>query len=77
MSKKQLQGNVVSDKLQKTAVVEVERWGYHQKYKQRYLSTRRYKAHDEKKEYKTGNRVIIKECRPLSKEKRWRVVRKV
>lgn len=77
MPKKQLQGAVVSDKMEKTVLVEVERWSYHSKYKKRYLSSKRYKAHDEKKEYKTGDRVIIEECRPISKDKKWRVIKKI
>jgi small subunit ribosomal protein S17 len=77
MPKKKLAGKVVSDKMQKTVVVEVERLKEHAKYKRRYKIHKKYKAHDEKGEYKIGDRVIIEECRPISKEKRWRVIRKV
>ena len=77
MPKKQLQGTVVSDKMQKTVVVEVEKLKEHPKYKRRYKVRKKYKAHDEKREYKTGDRVIIEECRPISKDKRWRVVKKI
>ncbi len=77
MPKKQLQGMVVSDKMKKTVVVEVELVKEHQKYKRRYRVHKKYKAHDEKGEYKTGDKVIIEECRPLSKEKRWRVIGKI
>ena len=71
MSKKQVKGKVVSDKMSKTIVVAVTRLTEHPKYKKRYRVTKRYKAHDEKNEYKVGDEVIIRECRPLSKEKRW------
>ena len=63
--------------MQKTVVVEVERIKEHPKYKRRYKVHKKYKAHDEKGEYKTGDKVIIEECRPLSKDKRWRVIKKV
>jgi len=48
----------------------------HPKYHKRYTVSKNYKAHDEKNEYKPGDKVIIQECRPLSKDKRWRVVGK-
>jgi len=77
MSKKQLTGKVVSDKMQKTIVVEVERIKEHPKYKRRYKVSKKYKAHDEKGEYHVGDKVIIEECRPISKEKKWRVIKKL
>jgi len=77
MPKRKLKGIVVSDKMQKTVVVEVERMKKHSKYKRRYKMSKRYKAHDEKGNYKLGDRVIIEECRPISKDKRWRVIEKV
>lgn len=70
-------GTIVSDKMQKTRVVEVERVKVHPKYKKRFRAHKRFKAHDEKEEYHTGDKVIIQESRPLSKEKRWRIVGKV
>lgn len=76
MPKRRLVGVVVSDKMQKTVVVEVERIKLHPKIKRRCRVHKRYKAHDENEEYKVGDRVIIEECRPTSKEKRWRVVGK-
>lgn len=75
--KRQLIGIVVSNKMQKTVVVKVERIKQHPKYKRRYKVHKKYKAHDEREEYKVGDRVIIEECRPLSKEKRWRVIQKL
>lgn len=77
MPKKQRIGIIVSDKMQKTVVVEVERTISHPKYKRRMKVHERYKAHDEGNEYKTGEKVIIEEAHPLSREKRWRVLRKV
>lgn len=75
--KKQLKGKVISDKMQKTVVVEVERIKESAKYKRRYKVHKKYKAHDEKEEYKVGDRVVIEECRPLSKDKRWKVIKKI
>lgn len=77
MPKRQLIGTVVSDKMQKTIVVEIERIKEHPKYKKRYKISKRYKAHDEKGEYKEGDKVVIEECKPLSKDKRWKVIKKV
>lgn len=76
MSKKQLQGKIVSNKMQKTVVVEVERLKEHPKYTRRYKVHKKYKAHAEEK-YEVGDRVVIEETRPLSKEKRWRVIKKL
>lgn len=77
MQKKQLIGIVVSDKMDKTRVVRVETLKTHPKYKRRYRSHKRYKAHDEKNEYTAGDKVLIEEERPLSKDKRWIIVKKV
>ncbi len=73
---RQLNGVIVSDKMQKTVVVAVSRLVKHPKYKKYYKVTKRYKAHDEKNEYHTGDKVIIQETKPLSKEKRWIVIAK-
>ncbi len=75
--RRRLQGIVVSDKMMKTAVVRVDRMKLHPKYKKRYTVSRNFKAHDEKREYHVGDRVIIEETRPISKDKRWRVVKKI
>jgi len=72
--KKILSGEVVSDKMQKTVVVAVKRLKKHPKYKKQYKLTTRYKAHDEKNEYKVGDKVLIQETRPMSRDKRWRVI---
>lgn len=76
MPKKRLEGIVASDKMEKTVVVKVDRIKYYPKYKARFRISKRYKAHDEKKEYKIGDKVVIEETRPISKDKRWRVVGK-
>ena len=73
---KQLQGTIVSDKMQKTRVVEIERIKVHPKYKKRFRVHKRFKAHDEKEEYHTGDKVVIVETRPISKEKRWVIIGK-
>jgi small subunit ribosomal protein S17 len=71
--KRKLVGIVTSDKMNKTRVVLVERRVSHGKYG-KYLTKRtKFKAHDEKNEYKTGDKVLIIESRPLSRDKRWRV----
>lgn len=77
MPQKKLKGVVVSNKMQKTIVVKVESVKEQPKYKKRYKTHKKYKAHDEKGEYKVGDRVIIEECRPISKEKRWRAIQKI
>lgn len=75
MAKRKLQGTVVSDKMQKTVVVEIEQTKKHPKYHKRFSVHKRYKAHDEQETSKIGDVVTIEECRPLSKDKRWRVIK--
>lgn len=72
--KRKFKGVVVSDKMQKTVVVAITRRKQHPKYKKYYNITTRFKAHDESGQYHTGDKVIIQETRPISKEKRWAVV---
>lgn len=72
-----LQGTVVSDKMTKTVVVEVLRLKKNQKYKKYFKVSTRYKAHDEQNAFHTGDKVAIRETRPMSKEKRWIVVEKI
>ena len=66
-------GVVVSDKMDKTVVVRVDKVLKHPTYKKYIRRKSKYKAHDEKNECSMGDRVLIIESRPLSKEKRWRV----
>ncbi len=74
---RKLQGVIVSDKMKKTVVVAISYMKKHSKYKKYFKVTKRMKAHDENGEYHIGDNVIIQETRPISKEKRWRVVNKV
>jgi small subunit ribosomal protein S17 len=66
-------GLVVSDKMNKTRVVAVERTFRHARYERVIKRTSRFKAHDERNEAHIGDRVLIVETRPLSKDKRWRI----
>ena len=68
-------GTVMSDRMDKTVVVRVERLVPHPVYKKYVKRRTTYKAHDETNEYRVGDRVEIVETRPLSKEKRWKVQR--
>ena len=63
--------------MQKTVVVRVERLKEHPKYKRRFKMHKNYKAHVESQEYETGDKVIIEESRPLSKDKRWKLIKKL
>ena len=74
MPKRILQGVVVSDKMDKTVVVQVERRVMHPVYKKYIKSSKKYHAHDENNQYKIGDVVRIQECRPVSKTKTWEVV---
>jgi len=72
--KRKFSGVVISDKMDKTIVVRVVRVKLHPKYKKRYSLSRKYKVHDEKNRFKVGDKVGFVETRPLSREKRWRVL---
>lgn len=72
--RRRLKGVVVSDKMDKTAVVKVDRTVLHSKYLKRFTKSKRYKAHDEENKAKVGDKVTIEECRPLSKDKSWRII---
>jgi small subunit ribosomal protein S17 len=75
--RRRLLGKVVSNKMDKTVVVEVVRRSRDSMYKKYVRSRDRYKAHDEKNEFRVGDRVEIMEHRPISKDKRWKVVKLV
>lgn len=77
MPKRQLIGEIISNKMSKTLVVSVERIIKHPKYKKRYKTHKKYKAHHESGEYKINDKVVIEECRPISREKRWKVIKKI
>lgn len=70
-------GTVVSDKMQKTIVVKLMRYVKHPLYKKYLRRTTKVYVHDEKNECKVGDKVLIEQTRPLSKLKRWRVIRKI
>ena len=74
INKKVFTGQVVSDKMDKTIVVAVSSRNMHQLYKKYVTQTKRFKAHDEQNEAHAGDTVRIMESRPLSKEKRWRLL---
>lgn len=74
MPKRVLQGVVISDKMDKTIVVHVERRVPHPVYKKIIRQTRKFTAHDPDNACKSGDIVRIRECRPLSKSKRWEVI---
>lgn len=73
LGRKKIVGVVVSAGMNKTVVVEVEKISRHRQYKKYVRTKKRYKAHDEENRCKTGDRVLILETKPLSKEKRWAV----
>lgn len=75
MAKKQLKGEIVSNKMLKTVVVSVSRIVESKKYKKRYATQKRYKAHSGDQKYNVGDIVLIEECSPLSKEKKWKVIK--
>ena len=74
MPRRVLQGTVVSDKPHKTVIVAVERRFMHPVYKKFITRSKKYAAHDETNRCKTGDKVRIRECRPISKSKCWEVV---
>ena len=71
--RKTLTGTVVSDKMDKTVIVQVERLTLHPKFKKYVRRKKKYKAHDEANMCGIGDRVLIMETRPLSRDKRWRI----
>jgi small subunit ribosomal protein S17 len=74
MPRRVLQGTVVSDKNEKTVIVSVERRVMHPVYKKVIRRSKRFAAHDEANACKVGDVVYIRECRPISKSKRWEVI---
>ena len=76
-NKRTLTGRVLSDKMDKTVTVLVERRVKHPLYGKIITRSKKYHAHDEKNEFKEGDTVTIEECRPIAKTKAWRVIRLV
>jgi small subunit ribosomal protein S17 len=75
MPVKQKIGIVVSDKMHKTIVVKIENRYPHPIYSKTLIKTKKYFAHDELQECKIGDQVVVEECRPLSKKKRWKLIK--
>jgi small subunit ribosomal protein S17 len=75
INKRKLNGIVTSTKMEKTIIVQVTRIKMHRKYKKQYKVSKKYKVHDEKQIAKVGNEVIFEECRPISRDKRWRLIK--
>lgn len=70
-------GKVVSDKMDKTVVVKVDMRKRHAKYKKSYTVSNKFKAHDELNEYHVGDMVVIEATRPISKDKKFKVLKKI
>ena len=77
VKKQQMTGLVVSDKMDKTVVVKVDMRKRHPKYKKAYTVSKKFKAHDETNQYKTGDKVVIESTRPISKDKKFKVISKI
>ena len=77
MPKKQLQGKIISLSTDKTAKVEIERQWQHPLYRKSVKRSKNYMCHDQGIELRLGDEVVIEECRPVSKTKRFRVIKKV
>lgn len=75
MPVKQTIGIVVSNKMQKTIVVKIEKRFPHPIYSKTLIRTKKYLAHDELEESNIGDQVLVQECRPLSKKKRWKLIK--
>lgn len=71
---RKIKGIITSAKMKNTVVVRVDRLKKHKSYLKYFLVSQKFKAHDDKNEYKEGDIVIIEETRPISKDKRWRVI---
>jgi len=74
-AQRERQGLVVSDKMDKTIVVQVSAVKPHAQYKKIIRTTDRLKAHDEQNEARVGDTVLVRECRPLSRDKTWRLIK--
>ena len=74
MPVKQQIGIVISNKMQKTIVVKIEKRYPHPMYSKTLIKTKKYLAHDEQESCKIGDQVLLQECRPLSKKKRWKLI---
>lgn len=71
---KKLKGKIISDKMDKTVIVEVSTLKKHPIYEKRFKSSKRYKVHNPENTHKTGEVVVIEETRPISRDKRWKIL---
>ena len=76
-SLKRRTGEVISNKSDKTIAVLVERAKKHPRYQKYFKVKKRFLAHDEENKYKIGDKVVIEECKPISKKKCWKVIEKI
>jgi len=74
---RELMGIVTSNKMQKTVVVKIDTIKTHPIYKKKYIVSKKYKAHDENNQYKINDKVLIRQIKPMSRDKKWEVIRKV
>lgn len=74
---RELSGVITSNKMSKTVVVKVNTVKMHPIYKKRYVVSKNYKAHDEHNSYRVGESVIIRQVKPISKDKKWAVIKKI
>ncbi len=77
MAKTKLRGKVISNKMARTVVVEVERWVKDPTYKKIYKKNKKYKSDVGQNKYNIGDKVEIELCSPISKDKKWRVIKKI
>ncbi len=75
--KNKLVGKVISDKMTNSAVVEVSRWKKHPLYEKKYRVSRKFIVHNPENKYKIGEEVEIKMCRPISKNKNYKIITKI
>jgi small subunit ribosomal protein S17 len=73
-NKRRIAGVVVNNKMSKTLVVKVTHSKFHPKYRKQYVVSKKYKVHDGKALAKIGDQIVFEECRPLSKDKKWRLI---
>lgn len=73
--RRKFSGVVVSDAMDKTIVVRVERIKVHPKYGKQYKASKKYKVHDEENKYRVDDKVEFVECRPISKDKKWKIAK--
>jgi small subunit ribosomal protein S17 len=67
-------GTIISDKMEKTVVAAVDTFKTHPKYLKKYLSTKKYKVHDPENKHKVGDKIEFVECRPISKDKKYKII---